>query len=163
MAKNVKDLSEPEILALAIANEETDGRIYADFAGPTEGRHPATARIFNEMEADEESHRRRLVDEYRRLFGGHILLIRREDVRQKPLSYPRRASGLELISQEPMRLRRAETVLPPRAPPAQTPSLPVRSGDHPRRPLGTPGFPPHFSHADCRTRRRGCADHHGWS
>jgi hypothetical protein len=32
MAKNFKDLSEPEILALAISNEETDGRIYADFA-----------------------------------------------------------------------------------------------------------------------------------
>lgn len=28
----VKDLSESELLALAISDEETDGRIYADFA-----------------------------------------------------------------------------------------------------------------------------------
>jgi len=32
VAKNFKDLSEREILALAISSEETDVRIYADFA-----------------------------------------------------------------------------------------------------------------------------------
>jgi hypothetical protein len=32
MAKNFKDLSEQQILALAISLEGTDARIYADFA-----------------------------------------------------------------------------------------------------------------------------------
>ncbi len=81
MAKNFKDLSEQEILALAISNEETDGRIYADFAARLKADYPATAQIFKEMEAEEENHRRQLIDEYRRRFGDHIPLIRREDVR----------------------------------------------------------------------------------
>jgi erythrin-vacuolar iron transport family protein len=81
MAKNFKDLSEPEILALAICNEETDGRIYADFAARLHDTYPATARVFKEMEAEEDTHRRRLIDEFQRRFGEHIPLIRREDVR----------------------------------------------------------------------------------
>jgi erythrin-vacuolar iron transport family protein len=81
MAKNFKDLSEKEILALAISNEETDGRIYADFAAQLKADYPATAQVFKEMEAEEENHRRQLIDEYRRRFGDHIPLIRREDVR----------------------------------------------------------------------------------
>jgi hypothetical protein len=53
VSKNFKDLSEAEILALAISNEETDGRIYADFAVRLRDRYPATAEIFKEMEAEE--------------------------------------------------------------------------------------------------------------
>ena len=60
-----------------------------------------------------------------------------------------------------MRLRRGETVLPPRAPPAQTPGLPFRAGDHLRRPRGALGCSAPYPHADCRTRHCGCADHHG--
>ena len=81
MAKNFKDLSEPEILALAISNEETDGRIYADFAARLKDDYPATAQVFKEMEAEEDNHRRQLIDEFRRRFGEHIPLIRREDVK----------------------------------------------------------------------------------
>src|SRR4029077_12065263 len=81
MAKNFKDLSEQEILALAISNEETDSRSYADFAARLKADYPATAQIFKEMEAEEENHRRQLIDEYRRRFGDHIPLIRREDVK----------------------------------------------------------------------------------
>src|SRR5437764_7817824 len=81
MAKSFKDLTEAEILALAISNEETDGRIYADFAARLKDVYPATAQVFKEMEAEEDNHRRSLIDEYRRRFGDHIPLIRREDVR----------------------------------------------------------------------------------
>jgi rubrerythrin len=81
MAKNFKDLSEPEILALAISNEEMDGRIYADFAARLKDNYPATAEVFTEMEAEEDGHRRRLIDEFQRRFGEHIPLIRREDVK----------------------------------------------------------------------------------
>ena len=81
MAKNFKDLSEQEILALAISLEETDARIYADFAAGLRTDYPATTQIFKEMEAEEDEHRSKLIEEYRRRFGGHIPLIRREDVR----------------------------------------------------------------------------------
>src|SRR5258705_1290828 len=81
MAKNFKDLSDQEILALAISLEETDARIYADFAAGLKADYPATAQIFKEMEAEEDEHRRKLIEEYCRRFGQHIPLIRREDVK----------------------------------------------------------------------------------
>jgi len=81
VAKNFRDLSEQEILALAISSEETDARIYADFAAGLKADYPATAQIFLEMEAEEDEHRRKLIEDYRRRFGEHIPLIRREDVK----------------------------------------------------------------------------------
>jgi erythrin-vacuolar iron transport family protein len=81
MAKNFKDLSEREILALAIALEEEDGRIYADFADGLREDYPATAQVLDDMRAEESTHRARLLDIYRQRFGEHIPLIRREDVK----------------------------------------------------------------------------------
>lgn len=81
MARNFKDLTEQEILALAISSEETDARVYADFAAGLKTDYPATAQIFTEMEAEEDEHRRVLIEEHRRRFGEHIPLIRREDVK----------------------------------------------------------------------------------
>src|SRR5579871_512094 len=81
MAKNFKDLSEREILALAISLEEEDGRIYGDFADGMRETYPATARIFEEMQTEESGHRRSLIDTYRERFGEHIPLIRRHDVK----------------------------------------------------------------------------------
>jgi erythrin-vacuolar iron transport family protein len=81
LAKNFNDLSEQEILALAISLEETDARIYADFAAGLTANYPATTQIFEEMEAEEDQHRRKLIEEYGRRFGEHIPLIRREDVK----------------------------------------------------------------------------------
>jgi rubrerythrin len=81
MAKNFKELTEQEILALAVSLEETDGRIYSDFAQGLKTDYPATAKIFQDMAAEENGHRRFLTDEFRRRFGDHIPLIRREDVR----------------------------------------------------------------------------------
>jgi rubrerythrin len=81
MAKNFKDLSEREILALAIALEEEDGRIYADFADGLREDYPATAQVLDDMRAEESTHRARLLEIYRQRFGEHIPLIRREDVK----------------------------------------------------------------------------------
>jgi len=81
MAKNFNELTEQEILALAISLEETDGRIYSDFAEGLKANYPASSRIFEAMEAEESQHRRTLIEEHRRRFGEHIPLIRREDVR----------------------------------------------------------------------------------
>jgi rubrerythrin len=79
--RNFDELSEKEILALAIGNEEEDGRIYADFADGLRTDYPATAKVFTEMAAEESDHRRRLLDLYREKFGEHIPLIRRQDIR----------------------------------------------------------------------------------
>ena len=74
-------LSEREILALAIALEEEDERIYADYAEGLRDTYPASAAVFDGMRAEESSHRARLLELYRRRFGDHIPHIRRDDVR----------------------------------------------------------------------------------
>ena len=79
--RNFSDLSEREILALAISNEEEDGRIYSDYAEGLRADYPASASVFIEMAAQEDDHRRRLIELYRAKFGEHIPLIRRHDVR----------------------------------------------------------------------------------
>ena len=78
--KRFSDLSEQEILGLAIAAEEDDARIYATYAERLRGDFPATAAVFDEMVEEENEHRRRLIDEYQRRFDGPIPLIRREHV-----------------------------------------------------------------------------------
>lgn len=75
------DLTEQEVLALAIAAEEEDGRIYADFAHLLRADYPDSARVFEDMAVEEGGHRRQLIDAYVARFGEHIPLIRREDVR----------------------------------------------------------------------------------
>ncbi|MGB7590588.1 MAG: iron exporter MbfA [Terriglobia bacterium] len=81
MARNFKDLSEREILALAIGLEEEDGRIYGDFVDGLRESYPATAQMFEEMQQEESGHRRSLIETYRQRFGEHIPLIRRQDVK----------------------------------------------------------------------------------
>lgn len=79
--RNFSELTEREILALAIANEEEDGRIYLDIAEGLRQEYPASASVFSEMAAEEGDHRRQLLEVYRAKFGEHIPLIRRQDVR----------------------------------------------------------------------------------
>jgi rubrerythrin len=79
--RNFSDLTEREVLALAIANEEEDGRIYQDIAERLREDYPASAKVFTEMAGEEGDHRRRLIELYQDKFGEHIPLIRRHDVR----------------------------------------------------------------------------------
>ncbi len=79
--RDFSQLSEREILALAIGNEEEDGRVYLDIAERLRDDYPATANIFREMAMEEGEHRRELLDLYQEKFGEHIPLIRRQDVR----------------------------------------------------------------------------------
>jgi rubrerythrin len=79
--RNFDELSEREILALAVGAEEEDGRIYADFAAGLHDEYPASAAVFTEMAAEESEHRRRLIDLFVEKFGNHIPLVRRQDVR----------------------------------------------------------------------------------
>ena len=81
MAKKFCELSEREILALAISLEEEDARIYADFADGLRDTYPDTAKLFDEMRAEETEHRNSLMEIYTSRFGEHIPLIRRQDVK----------------------------------------------------------------------------------
>ena len=79
--RNFSDLTEREVLALAIANEEEDNRIYSDIAEGLRQDYPASANVFTEMAEEESEHRHRLIELYREKFGEHIPLIRRHDIR----------------------------------------------------------------------------------
>ncbi len=79
--RNFDSLSEREILALAISLEEEDERVYADYAEGLRQSFPASAAVFDGMRAEESGHRRRLIELYRRKFGEHIPLIRRQDIK----------------------------------------------------------------------------------
>jgi len=98
--RDFSELSEREVLALAIANEEEDSRIYADVAEGLREDYPASAKVFTEMMEEEGEHRRRLLELYRTKFGEHIPLIRRQDVRgflqRKPV-WQVRPLGLDAV------------------------------------------------------------------
>jgi len=79
--KRFSDLSEPEILALAISNEEEDSRIYRGFAEGLRQQFPASAKVFDEMADEEVRHRSMLFDLYRSKFGDSLPLISRQDVK----------------------------------------------------------------------------------
>ncbi|HXM99600.1 MAG TPA: ferritin family protein [Candidatus Dormibacteraeota bacterium] len=79
--KEFQQLTEKEILALAIASEEEDGRIYGEFADALREEYPSTAQMFEEMRAEEVVHRDRLFAMFRQRFGDYIPLIRRENVK----------------------------------------------------------------------------------
>lgn len=78
--KHFSELTEAEILALAIASEEDDAMIYENFAKCARRDYPASADVFMAMAAEEHEHRRILTDDFKRRFGDIIPLIRREHV-----------------------------------------------------------------------------------
>jgi rubrerythrin len=79
--RSFESLTEKEILALAISQEEEDAHIYDDFADGLKENYPAQAEMFAQMRREEDGHRHRLIELYRARFGEHIPLIRRQDVR----------------------------------------------------------------------------------
>jgi len=110
-AKNFSDLSEQELLALAISLEEEDARIYGEFAEGLRETYPDTARMFNAMADEETDHRHRLLDLYRGKFGERLPLIRRQDVRgfvQRQPVWLSRPLGLDKV-REQAELMEAET------------------------------------------------------
>jgi rubrerythrin len=79
--KRFADLSEQEVLALAITNEEEDSRIYRSFAERLRSNYAASAKMFDEMADEEVHHRTMLYDLYRTKFGEYLPLVRRQDVK----------------------------------------------------------------------------------
>jgi rubrerythrin len=100
---NFHDLTEREILALAISLEEEDERVYADLAEEVRQDFPASAAVFDGMREQESSHRRKLLEAYGKRFGQHIPFIRRQDVKgfvyRRPVWRIRRL-GLEAMKKQ---------------------------------------------------------------
>ncbi|MGB8621506.1 MAG: iron exporter MbfA [Paracoccaceae bacterium] len=78
--RRFSDLSEQEVLALAISSEEDDAQIYRNYAEQLRGEYPDSAKVFDGMAAEEDEHRRRLIELHDERFGSVIPLIRREHV-----------------------------------------------------------------------------------
>jgi rubrerythrin len=114
--RNLNELSERELLALAVANEEEDGRIYADYALALREEYPSSAKVFEGMAAEENEHRRTLIDLFVAKFGDHIPLIRRHDIKGtivrrpvwhiKPLSIDRIRNAAEEMERDAARFYR---------------------------------------------------------
>jgi len=78
--RRFSELSEQEVLALAISSEEDDARIYRVYAERLRAEFPASAAVFDGMAVEEDEHRRQLIDLHQARFGQVIPLIRREHV-----------------------------------------------------------------------------------
>ncbi|CUH52483.1 iron exporter MbfA [Shimia marina] len=78
--KRLRDLTEQEVLALAISSEEDDARIYRGFAEQLRDAYPATAKIFDDMAQEEDGHRQALIARHQSQFGNTVPLLRREHV-----------------------------------------------------------------------------------
>jgi len=101
--KKFEDLTEREVLALAISLEEEDERVYSDFAEGLRQDYPGTTSVFEGMRQEESGHRRRLLELYRQKFGEHIPLIRRQDVRgfvERPALWLVRPLSIEKVRKE---------------------------------------------------------------
>ena len=101
--KKFQELTEREVLALAITLEEEDERVYSDFAEGLRQDYPASAAMFEGMREEESGHRRRLIELYRQKFGEHIPLIRRQDVRgfvERPALWLIRPLRIEAVRKE---------------------------------------------------------------
>jgi rubrerythrin len=101
--KKFDDLTEREVLALAISLEEEDERVYSDFAEGLRQDYPATAMMFEAMREEESGHRRRLIELFQQKFGEHIPLIRRQDVRgfvQRPALWLMRPLRIDAVRKE---------------------------------------------------------------
>jgi erythrin-vacuolar iron transport family protein len=108
--KSFEELTEREILALAIASEEDDNRVYMTFAENLHDSYPSTAKVFEEMAVVEAGHRQMLTDLYQERFGSHILPIRRGDVNffiKRPPVWLTKNLSLDTIRRE-AELREAE-------------------------------------------------------
>jgi rubrerythrin len=78
--RRFSDLSEQDVLALAISSEEDDARIYRSYAQMLRADYPTSAKVFDAMAVEEDGHRQLLIDMHRTRFGEVIPLIRREHV-----------------------------------------------------------------------------------
>jgi rubrerythrin len=111
MTVRFKDLSSPEVLALAISLEEEDARIYQEFARVLRKDFAGIAAKLEAMRQEEDDHRHRLIELFQRKYGKEIPLIRRHDVRgfvQRPSPHSLKPLSLREIRKR-VDLMEAET------------------------------------------------------
>ncbi len=78
--RQFSELSEQEILALAISSEEDDARIYMAYAEGLRADFPDSAQVFVEMAEEENTHRNWLLDLHKTRFGDSVPLVRRDHI-----------------------------------------------------------------------------------
>ena len=78
--RHIEDLTDAEILALAISNEEQASIAYTGFAETLRANYPDTARMFIEMAEEETGHRHQLAELFRSKFGETIPRIDADDI-----------------------------------------------------------------------------------
>ena len=78
--RHIEDLTDAEILALAISNEEQASIAYTGFAETLRANYPDTARMFTEMADEETGHRHQLTELFRSKFGETIPRIDADDI-----------------------------------------------------------------------------------
>lgn len=108
--RKFSDLSEQEILALAISSEEDDARIYRTYASKLRKEFPGSATVFDEMAIEEDAHRNALIDLHRKRFGDTIPFIRREHVSgyfSRPPVWLIENLGLERMREEALAMEHA--------------------------------------------------------
>lgn len=107
--RRFSDLTEQQVLALAISSEEDDARIYRGYAERLREEFPSSAKVFDDMAAEEDGHRRRLIALHQERFGPTIPLIRREHVSgyysRRPIWLVENL-GLERIREEAAQMER---------------------------------------------------------
>ena len=134
--RHIEDLSDAEILSLAISNEEQASRAYTEFAESLRADYPDTARMFTEMAEEETGHRHKLVELFKSKFGETIPKIDAADVRG-------------LLQERPTALAKLQ------GPEGMRPPGPADGGQ--RQPLLPPGRQPHpGSYDPQRAGRPGC-------
>ncbi len=107
--RSFTDLTERDLLALAISSEEEDGRVYADFSHELRDDSPDSARMFADMASGENKHRRRLIDVFAERFGPRIPLVQQKEVRgwvQRKPGWQVRAMGSEAVRRHVQQMER---------------------------------------------------------
>ncbi|MGH7727439.1 MAG: ferritin family protein [Vulcanimicrobiaceae bacterium] len=98
--RRFEDLSDLEILAIAINNEEEAARTYRSFADSLQSGFPDSARLFTEMAAEETEHHARLMKLFTANFGGTIPALSAKDVHGVAHEHPahaRKPSGAQAM------------------------------------------------------------------
>src|ERR1041385_6801599 len=104
MPRKFKDLTAPEVLALAISLEERHGRTLQEYARRLRPVAPKAAEAMEAMRVQEDGHRHRLLDLFQAKYGPEVPLVRPEDVR----GFVKLDSWVSLWSPpDPARIRRA--------------------------------------------------------
>jgi rubrerythrin len=115
--RSFSDLNDRELLALAISLEDESRRIYSDYVEGLESTDRMEAERLARVRAEKAGQAERLLALHRDLFGEHVTLLRRQDVKgllrlhpvwkRRPLDPAAARAQAELLALETERLYQA--------------------------------------------------------